>query len=56
MYSKSKEKTMITGGSISGNVYKSINSIRLFNESEQINNFIGPKSILLDNITFNKAK
>lgn len=53
LYQKNKEKMIITGGSISGNIYESINSVRFYNETNQINNYIGPTKILIDNVKVN---
>ena len=52
LYQKNKEKVIITGGSFSGNVYDSINTVRFANETHQNNNFVGPTKILLDNVLF----
>lgn len=52
LYQKNKERTIITGGSFSGNVYDSINTVRFYNETFQYNNFVGPKKVLLDNVSF----
>ena len=55
LYNKNKEKQIITGGSISGNIYDSINTIRFTKEEQQINNFVGPKKVLLEKITVTRA-
>ena len=55
LHKNSKEKIMVTGGSISGNVYTSMNGATFSNDTEQINNYVGPKKVLLNNITYNKG-
>lgn len=52
LHQKNKEKVIITGGSFSGNVYDSINTVRFANETFQNNNFVGPTKVLLDNVLF----
>ena len=52
---RNKEKIVVTGGSISGNVYTSMDDAIFSNETEQINNYLGPKKVLLSNINFNKG-
>lgn len=56
LYQKNKERQIITGGSVSGNIYDSIDTVRFSNESEQNNNFIGPKTVLLDKVKFNSGE
>ena len=56
LYSKNKERQIITGGSISGNINDSINTLRFTKESEQINSFVGPKKVLLENVTITGVK
>lgn len=56
LYQKNKERSIVTGGSISGNIYESINNVRFFNETKQINNYIGPTKVLIDNIKVNGAQ
>lgn len=56
LYQKNKERQVITGGSISGNIYDSIETVRFSNEIEQHNNFIGPKSVLLEKVKFNSGE
>ena len=48
LHLKNKNKQYVTGGSISGNVYESLNVVRFSNETNQINNFVGPSKVLLD--------
>ena len=55
LYQKNKERQIITNGSISGNVYNSIKETKFSNETEQINNYVGPKKVLLSNVSFNKG-
>lgn len=56
LHQKNKEKQIITGGSVSGNIYDSIETVRFSNEIAQNNNFIGPKRVLLDKVQFNSGK
>ena len=44
---------IVTGGSISGNVYQSINTVKFNNDTKQNNNFIGPINVLIDNVSVN---
>ena len=53
IYVKKKETLIVTGGSISGNVYDSINTVRFNNDTAQNNNFIGPVNVLIENISLN---
>ena len=55
LHQKNKEKIVITGGSVSGNVYDSIDTVLFSNETEQINNYFGPKKVLLDKVNFNRG-
>lgn len=55
LHQKNKEKQIITGGSISGNIYESLDTALFSNETEQMNNYIGPKKVLLENIHYNKG-
>lgn len=55
LYSKGKERQIVTGGSISGNVNLSLDTLRFTNETVQHNNYIGPKKVLLDKIQVNKG-
>lgn len=56
LYLKNKEKQVVTGGSISGNIYKSLDSIRFSNDTIQINNYIGPEKVLLEKVNINQGK
>ena len=49
LYSKGKERQIVTGGSISGNVNLSLDTVRFTNETIQHNNYIGPRKVMLDN-------
>lgn len=55
LHTKNKERQIITGGSISGNIYDSLSSIRFTNETEQMNNYIVPKKVLLENVSVTRA-
>ncbi len=55
LYTKNKEKMIVTGGSISGNIYDSLDSVRFSNETKQMNNFIGPQKILFDKVNINEG-
>lgn len=55
LHQKNKEKVVITGGSVSGNIYDSIDNVLFSNETEQINNYFGPKKVLLDRVSFNRG-
>ena len=55
LHTKNKERQIITGGSISGNIYESLSSIRFTNETEQMNNYIVPKKVLLENVSVTRA-
>ncbi|BBE31526.1 hypothetical protein OSSY52_16670 [Tepiditoga spiralis] len=50
-YYDGKNKLPITGGSISGNLKEVQNEMYLSKEYQQINNFIGPKSIKIFNVS-----
>ena len=53
LYSKGKERQIVTGGSIPGNVYNSLNTVKFNNDTKQMNNFIGPINVLIDNVSVN---
>ena len=55
-YQKNKERQIVTGGSISGNVYNCLSTVRFLNETKQNNNFIGPKKVLLENVTISSGE
>ena len=55
LYNKNKEKTIVSGGSISGNVNDCLEGIRFTNETIQINNYLGPKKLLLEKVKVNKG-
>lgn len=55
LHQKNKEVQIITGGSVSGNVYDSLDSVRFSNENEQMNNYIGPKKVMIDKVKFNSG-
>ena len=55
IYSKGKERQIVTGGSISGNVNLSLDTVRFTNETIQHNNYIGPRKVMLDNVSINKG-
>ena len=55
LYSKGKERQIVTGGSISGNVNLSLDTVRFTNETIQHNNYIGPRKVMLDNVSINKG-
>jgi len=48
--------TIVTGGSVSGNVNDSISTVLFSKETEQDNNYLGPKKVLLDKVRFNKGE
>ena len=54
LYTKG-EKQIVTGGFISGNINDTFKTLRLSNDTIQLNNYIGPKNLLLDNITIGKG-
>ena len=53
LHQRNKETQIVTGGSISGNVYSSLNTVRFNNETKQMNNYIGPINVLIDNVSIN---
>ena len=54
-YYHSKNKTKYySGGTISGNVYKSLENLLISEESYQLNNFVGPKYIIISNVNVSK--
>lgn len=53
LHIKNKDALIVTGGSISGNVYQSLNTVRFNNDTKQNNNFIGPINVLIDNVSVN---
>ena len=53
LHQKNKETLIVTGGSISGNVYNSLNTLKFNNDTKQMNNFIGPINVLIDNVSVN---
>ena len=53
LHQKNKEMVIVTGGSISGNVYQSINTVKFNNDTKQNDNFIGPINVLIDNVSVN---
>ena len=55
LYSKGKEKQIVTGGSISGNVNLSVDSVRFTNETIQHNNYVGPKKVLIDKVSVSRG-
>lgn len=55
LYSKGKERQIVTGGSISGNVNLSLDTVRFTNETIQHNNYVGPRKVMLDNVSINKG-
>lgn len=55
LFNKGKEKQIVTGGSISGNVNLSLDNVRYTNETIQHNNYVGPKKVLLDKVLINKG-
>lgn len=56
LYYKNKEKQIVTGGAISGNIEELIHQIRFSSETTQINNFMGPKYVLLPNLKITKGQ
>ena len=55
LHQKNKEVQIITGGSVSGNIYESIDSVRFSNNTVQHNNYVGPEKVLLDKVQFNSG-
>lgn len=55
LYLRNKERMIVTGGSISGNIYQSLDTVRFSNETNQLNNFIGPQKMLLEKVNINKG-
>ena len=55
LYNKGKDKQIVTGGSISGNINTSLDNVRFTNETVQHNNYIGPKKVFLDKVLINKG-
>ena len=53
LHQRNKETQIVTGGSISGNVYNSLNTVRFNNTTKQMNNYIGPINVLIDNVSVN---
>ena len=53
LHQKNKEVSIVTGGSISGNVYESLQTVKFNNVTKQNNNFIGPINVMLDNVNIN---
>lgn len=53
LHQRNKDTQIVTGGSISGNVYDSINTVRFNNDTKQNNNFVGPINVLIDNVSLN---
>lgn len=49
-YNKKGQKIAFTGGSIVGNVFDSINTLKLSNESVSLNNYKMPKFAILENV------
>ena len=55
LHTKNKERQIITGGSIAGNLYDSLDTIRFTKETEQINNYVVPKKVLLEKVSVTKV-
>lgn len=53
LHQRNKETLIVTGGSISGNVYNSLNTVKFNNTTKQMNNYIGPVNVLIDNVSVN---
>ena len=56
IHERGKDPIVISGGSVSGSVKASLSNLRFSKELEQQDNFLGPKYVLLDNVTFSKGE
>ena len=56
LHLKNKDKQIVTGGSVAGNIYDSLENVRFSKEVISNNNYVGPKTVLLDKIRVNKGE
>lgn len=49
------EKKVVTGGFISGNIFDTLENVRFTSDIMQLNNYVGPKGILIENVTIGQG-